>query len=94
MEFRFVFFCASSFSVAAGRVGHSRNQRRASKKTPKSRLTKIRNYGYILSMRNVSVLKDRLRLVKTGQIGPAEKGAETPPNALSEPSPIKVNEGQ
>ena len=45
-------------------------------------------------MRNVSVLKDRLRLVKTGQIGPAEKGAETPPNALSEPSPIKVNEGQ
>jgi hypothetical protein len=57
-------------------------------------LTKIRNYGYIASMRNVSVLRNRRRLVKTGQIGPAEKGVETPPNPLSEPSPMKVNQGE
>jgi len=29
-------------------------------------------------MRNVSMLRDRRRLVKTGQTGPAEKGAENP----------------
>jgi hypothetical protein len=44
-------------------------------------------------MRNVSVLKDRRRQVETGQTGPAEKGAETPPNPLSEPLPKKVNKG-
>ena len=33
--------------VAAGRIGYSRSKSRASKKSPKSRLTKIRNYGLI-----------------------------------------------
>jgi hypothetical protein len=42
------------FSFAAGRVGHSRGKSRASKKYPKSRLTKISIYGLIsyVSQRN------------------------------------------
>jgi hypothetical protein len=83
-------------SVAAGRTvdyGHLSFIILHSSFLKKSRLTKIRTYGYILSMRNVRMLRGRRRQVKTGQIGPAEKGAETPPNPLSEPLPIKVNKG-
>jgi hypothetical protein len=45
-------------------------------------------------MRNVDVLRDRRRLVKTGQRGPADKGAETPLNSLSEAFPMKAAEGK
>jgi hypothetical protein len=56
-------------------------------------LTKIRNYGYIPSMRNVSMLKDRRRQVQTGQSARRDKESETPPDTLSGASPVKAAEG-